>query len=674
MSGFKPVQIAPPELVLKAVCDGARLGVQLHYVDGAGPNLGRMGAWWCAPRRMWMVDDISPSRALSMLKTIYARDFVSLDGALEMLQVATSPQAWERDYFTQLIDVQIFPLVSAGSHGGNFAVSFAFDKPCIKVMRGLRGLFHKFASAWQVDATSEAILEVLQSQAGIAAEYIFVHDRPVVLEDLTSAGKSTSPITVPAAPPPRGTKGEGGEVQGIGCISTIGEESTYWPVDEGELARVAKDAGLRDYQVAGVRHMISQSGCLLADDMGLGKSRQMVVATRMVAGDGRVLILCPASLRINWEREIKAVYPKAIVGMVGEDRMETLYGCTWIVANYERLGGLVRETGLAIAALCVDEAHFLKAAKAGRTRNAFLMASRIPRRFVVTGTPLLSREVELHTLLRLTGHALGFLELGEFRKKYAGDKNKRAALAHELKGWMLRRSKGELKELGTKTRQLVPIAPSEGMGAYKAVLEDMTLMVMPKITRLRQTLEALKIDFMIETTQSLSDGDKLLVFVEYTSTVKILMQAYSDAGIGCVSLVGSDSARRRQKAVDDFQNDPAVTVFIGTTLAAGVGITLTAANYVGFLSLPWTNALMRQAEDRAYRMGQCRDVRVIVPIIENTLDQGIWSLLTSKQEMESDVVEANVIAALPKAIQVGGVTTQHIHELIRSESACLEDA
>ncbi len=73
---------------------------------------------------------------------------------------------------------------------------------------------------------------------------------------------------------------------------------------------------------------------------------------------------------------------------------------------------------------------------------------------------------------------------------------------------------------------------------------------------------------------------------------------------------------------------------------------------------------MRQAEDRAYRMGQRRDVRVIVPIIENTLDQGIWSLLTSKQEMESDVVDANVITALPKAIQDGGVTAQHIQELI----------
>ena len=132
----------------------------------------------------------------------------------------------------------------------------------------------------------------------------------------------------------------------------------------------------------------------------------------------------------------------------------------------------------------------------------------------------------------------------------------------------------------------------------------------------------------------------------HMATVEAMKTAFSAAGIGCVSLVGADSAKRRQGAIDAFQTDPAVTVFIGTTSAAGVGITLTAANYVAFASLPWTPALMRQAEDRAYRLGQLRDVMVIVPLIENTLDDGVWMLLQSKQETEDDVVES-VRAALP---------------------------
>ena len=119
-----------------------------------------------------------------------------------------------------------------------------------------------------------------------------------------------------------------------------------------------------------------------------------------------------------------------------------------------------------------------------------------------------------------------------------------------------------------------------------------------------------------------------------------MKSAFAAAGIQCVTLVGADSGAKRQKAIDSFQKDPSVTVFIGTTSAAGVGVTLTAANYVAFASLPWTPALMRQAEDRAYRLGQLRDVMVLVPLIAGTIDEGIWRLLESKQETEQDVVEA----------------------------------
>ena len=292
--------------------------------------------------------------------------------------------------------------------------------------------------------------------------------------------------------------------------------------------------------------------------------------------------------------------------------------------------------------MAVDEAHYLKEYKAGRTRNAFVMAARIPRRYVITGTPLLNREIELHTLLRLTGHELGQLPLKEFRRDYSGDADKRALLADTLRGWMLRRKKDVLSDLGKKSRQVRWVSPAEGLGGYRQIYKDMSLQTMPKITRLRQCLESLKTPFLIETAESLSEGDKLIVFCEYMATVQAMQQAFEAAGIGCVTLVGSDSGKKRQKAIEAFQSDPSITVFIGTTSAAGVGITLTAANYVAFASLPWTPAVMRQAEDRAYRLGQKRDVTVIVPLVANTIDESVWRLLQSKQ----DVVEA-VRAQLP---------------------------
>ena len=165
-------------------------------------------------------------------------------------------------------------------------------------------------------------------------------------------------------------------------------------------------------------------------------------------------------------------------------------------------------------------------------------------------------------------------------------------------------------------------------------------MAMPNITKLRQCLETLKIQFLIETVESLQAEDKIIIFCEYMSTVNAMHDAFAAAGIKVVRLVGADSATKRQKAIDTFQDDPEVRGFIGTTMAAGVGITLTAANYVAFASMPWTPALMRQAEDRAYRLGQKRDVTVIVPLIPQTIDEAVWQILENKRETEMDVIEA----------------------------------
>lgn len=611
--------------------------MQLHNVPGMSRELTRAGAWWSPGRRMWVTALADVQQLLSWLGMLYQGQHVDLEGADRVLAAATASP--ETDFFTQLLDVQVFPLASGDLRKGQHAVSFTYDVPCVQAMRAMGGSFHRPAAAWQVRGGAQRILDGLRDLAGIEPEFVFVHEQPVVLEELVSPASEASPIQVPGAAPERG-EGAQKEEEGSGFLSAELDENHLLALDEGVLVHESERAGLRDYQVAGVRHLAGQTGACLGDDMGLGKSRQSVVAARLAAGEGRVLILCPASLRINWEREIRMVYPDAVVGMAGEDRIATLYGCQWVIANYERLGGLVRETGLSFEVLAVDEAHYLKEHQAGRTRNAFVMATRIPRRYVITGTPLLNREVELHTLLRLTGHALGRMRLKDFRKEYTGSREKRALLAAALKGWMLRRRKDVLKDLGEKSRQVRWVSPAEGLGAYKEIYGDMSLQAMPKITKLRQCLEALKTPFLIETVESLSEGDKIIIFCEFMATVEAMKTAFVAAGIQCVSLVGADSGTKRQKAIDAFQNDPEVTVFIGTTSAAGVGITLTAANYVAFASLPWTPALMRQAEDRAYRLGQQRDVLVLVPLIPGTIDEGIWRLLESKQETEQDVVEA----------------------------------
>jgi len=635
---FTPVAITPPELLLKACFDGQRLGLQLLNVPGLKRPLADYDAWWCASRRMWMLNTADAHQAGQILEQAYAGQFVDLQEAEVVLRAACS--AVDPDYFTQLLDVQVFPLARGDLSRGKWAVSFQYDPLCVQAMRSLDGYFHKHAAAWQVRAEPEQILQRLASNAGVKAEFVFVHEQPVVLEELSATSTQGSPIVVPAAPPPdAGGQGNKAE-EGRGFFSTEREHEAQLAFDQVALASLEASGLLRDYQAQGVASMLRQSGACMGDDMGLGKSRQTVVAARIAAGQGRVLIVCPASLRLNWEREIKMVYPAAVVGMVGEDRMATLHGCDWVIGNYERMGGLVRETELAFVVMAVDEAHYLKEYQSGRTRNVFMLAARVKRCYVVTGTPLLNREVEMHTLLRITGHQLGQLTLAEFRKSYAGTPQKRAALAEAIQGWMIRRSKSVLKDLGEKTRQLRYISPAEGLGTYQEIYGDMTLQAMPKIVRLRKALETMKIPFLVETIQALGEDDKIIVFCEYMSTVDVLKETLSALDIGCVSLVGADTAKRRQSAVDTFQANPEIKVFIGTTMAAGVGITLTAANIVAFASMPWTPALMRQAEDRAYRLGQQRDVLVLVPIIPGTIDEGVLALQDNKRTTEVEVIEA----------------------------------
>lgn len=642
---YVPQPIAPArrKAVLRAVSDGRRLGLATAPLDDAPEAFRRhFGAHWFAPRRMWTLHVGLDGKAVAAgLTAAFPKLRLDLDDAPALVDGAlAAPQA---DYFAELLDLQVIPL-----DDGGHAVSGAYDTFVVEAMRSLQGRFHRYAAAWEVRHSTAGILDALQRIAGVDPVYVFVHESAMRLEDLVGKPKSSIPISVPAASPPRGEAGAGNDDVGAGFLSSCARALEHLPVDEAALAKATIDFSLMEHQPAGVRHLLARSAGLLGDDMGLGKSRAAVVACHLAAGTGRILITCPASLRINWEREIHAVLPADLVGMVGEDRLATLQACRWVIANYERLGALVREPSLAFAAMAIDEAHCLKEHQAGRTRNAFLLAQRIPRRFLLTGTPILNREIELHTLLRLSGHPLGLLDLAQFRRDYAGGPAQREALAGAVADWMLRRSKAVLKTLGRKSRQVRYITPAEGLDGYRRLLADTSLTVMPKIVKLRQMLEALKTDFLVETVQSMGDDDKVIIFCEYMATVDFLKQTFQNAGIGAAALVGSDNGSSRQRAVDAFQTDPAIRVFIGTTSAAGVGITLTAANYVLFASQPWTPALMRQAEDRAYRNGQKRDVIVIVPVIPGTIDEQILALLASKSDIEAAVVESAVRAQLAR--------------------------
>ncbi|MEF7616948.1 SNF2-related protein [Aquincola sp. MAHUQ-54] len=262
-----------------------------------------------------------PSDALlQVLGGVYQGHHVDVEPAVPVLRAAL--QAPEEGYFSQRLDVQVFPLARADNGSGLLAVSFSYDVPCAQAMRSLGAKYHPKARAWQVNRPRSAVdqlLQVLWAVAGVDPDYVFVHEKPVLLEDLAEGGRSASPLIVPAASPDRSEGGAGDTEQGGGFITAELDDAQQFEIDEGALASLAVSEDLRDYQVQGVRHLAGQSGACLGDDMGLGKTRQCVVAARLIAGQGRVLVLCPASLRINWMREIQAVFPHCGGGTGGRN-------------------------------------------------------------------------------------------------------------------------------------------------------------------------------------------------------------------------------------------------------------------------------------------------------------------------------------------------------------------
>lgn len=206
---------------------------------------------------MWVLEQGSADHALAWLQALYQREHVDFEGTSALLKAAISAPA--PDYFTQLLDVQIFELARGELNHGQYAVSFSYDGLCVRAMRALQGRFHKPAAAWQVRGGVAHIQQVLRDLAGVAPDFSFVHEQPVVLEELVSASADESPIQVPAATPEQGESGPAQDVDGAGFLSADLEQSNAVDIDEAVLAAVAVGAGLRDYQVDGVCHLAEQT-------------------------------------------------------------------------------------------------------------------------------------------------------------------------------------------------------------------------------------------------------------------------------------------------------------------------------------------------------------------------------------------------------------------------------
>lgn len=434
---------------------------------------------------------------------------------------------------------------------------------------------------------------------------------------------------------------------------------------------------LFSHQSAGIDFLAKRKGAILADEMGLGKSRQAIVAVGNKSGVLNVVV-CPASLKLNWEREINMVYPedKVLVGSI-PDALK-IYEPAWLVINYDQLAKWVPAISGFKYSLVGDEAHYIKG-RSQRTNNFMKIARAAERVYLLTGTPILNRPIDLYNLLKAIRHPLAFTKrtgkdnwfgygmryCSGFRQKLKDGRsfmNVRGAshldeLKEKISDSFLRRMKSEVMDLPEKIIQEVPVELSveyrkKYETAFDAYIEflranpiegkniDNVLLArhLVELQKLKQVCSEAKMDAVMSDIESAVESEeKVAVFTGYTKTLIDLRNEIYDRKLRCVTLSGEDSIEERQKSVDCFQGGGA-DIFVGNIKAAGVGITLTAATNVFFADLDWTPATHDQAMDRCHRIGTTGTVNVRYYVARDTVEEDIMAMLASKRRVIEKVL------------------------------------
>ncbi|HYU35865.1 MAG TPA: DEAD/DEAH box helicase, partial [Thermoanaerobaculia bacterium] len=443
---------------------------------------------------------------------------------------------------------------------------------------------------------------------------------------------------------------------------------------------------LRPYQRLGLGWLgflrdFGLGGCL-ADDMGLGKTVQVLALLesrrekRATEGLPPSLVVVPRSLVFNWLAEAAQFTPALrVLDHTGAGRTqaaESFAGHDVVLITY---GTLRRDVGVLKATeldyVILDEAQAIKNAGSQTAKAARLLRGR--HRLALTGTPVENHLGELWSLLEFLNP--GFLGSSTFHTRAAELRNPdtaaRQTLARAVRPLILRRTKDQVApELPTRVEQtLVCELPArqrklydELRDYYRAVLDKSIsaqglgrakLLVLEALLRLRQAAchpalldrghaddPCAKLDLLLpQLAEVLEEGHKALVFSQFTSFLGLLRRRLDAAGLSYLYLDGK--TRNRQELVEKFQSDAGSTLFLISLKAGGLGLNLTAADYVYLLDPWWNPAVEAQAVDRAHRIGQTRTVFAYRLVARDTVEEKILELQAGKRALADAIVQAD---------------------------------
>ena len=423
-----------------------------------------------------------------------------------------------------------------------------------------------------------------------------------------------------------------------------------------------------EHQKEAIIKLVSNKKYILADDMGLGKTSSAIMASISLKLK-KVLIICPASLKVNWKREIEN-YSDDPIGIVEGKKWED---GKYVIINYDILKNfhsLPKDSNKKTQILdskfdlvIIDEAHYASNGKAQRTKLVNNLTTKIKRLWLLSGTPMTSRPMNYYNLLKLVGSRVANNWINYVRRYCDGKQIFRGyrkiwltfgatnleELRNKTNDKVLRRLKENVLDLPDKIitpihMELKSKVYENEMGEYldwrRQNRERGLSIQLSKLMKVRQIIAMEKVS---ETTQlidqCLQQDKKVIVFTNFTAPLMTLHEKYKKES---VILNGAMKKEARQESVDRFQNDDKVKVFIGNVKAAGVGITLTEAEVVIFNDLSFVPSDMSQCEDRAFRIGQDKKVSCLYPIYDNTLERTIYELVNKKKSVIDTVMGDNI--------------------------------
>lgn len=458
----------------------------------------------------------------------------------------------------------------------------------------------------------------------------------------------------------------------------------------------------RPYQRAGVAFALQRRDVLIADAMRLGKTIQAIGVANATPGLKNMLVVCPATAKVNWQRELvkwsvhdlpigiveKGTNPECPITIINYDILERhkewLYARVWDIAVF-------------------DEAHYLKNSNSKRTQVVF-GNSDVPRerrsaivankRLFLTGTPLYTRPIDLWTLCKACDPDGVGKNWWNFVTRYcAVDPNIRpidvtgASNLEELQykmrsSFMIRREKTDVAEEIPPNRNTI-VLPRSGLerivaaeqsavranlGRFESLLQqNLTdeiaddiishfayydgveretndpelIQANTDVASARRELALAKLPMCLEhLDRVLEVEDKIIIFAHHRDVVAKLREHYPDAAV----LIGGLTPKQRQEAIDRFVTDPNCRVFIGNIVAAGQAINLSVADYVAFVELSWVPSEMDQAEERAWDVMKTRAVSIDRFVVEGTIDEAMCRVLDLRQK---NIEKALKIGSLP---------------------------